>query len=123
MAVDWRFSPLEKSTVRQFILNIAAAFGLHGIGRVMLPQWLNDSGDEWRQHAVETHHHTGTTRMSAEPAHGVVDPDCRVWGIDNLYVAGSSVFPTNGHVNPTLSIVALAVRLADHLRIELKKSS
>ena len=58
-----------------------------------------------------------------KPAHGVVDPDCRVWGIDNLYVAGSSVFPTNGHVNPTLSIVALAVRLADHLRIELKKSS
>ena len=120
-AVDWRFSPLEKSTVRQFILNIAAAFGLHGIGRVILARWLDDPGDEWHQHVTETYHHTGTTRMSAEPAQGVVDPDCRVWGIDNLYVAGSSVFPTNGHVNPTLSIVALAVRLADHLRTDLRR--
>jgi choline dehydrogenase-like flavoprotein len=123
VAVDWRFSPLEKSTVRQFILNIAAAFGLHGIGRVMLAQWLDDPGDEWRRHVGGTQHHTGTTRMSAAPTQGVVDPDCRVWGIHNLYVAGSSVFPTNGHVNPTLSIVALAVRLADHLRMELRKSS
>jgi choline dehydrogenase-like flavoprotein len=123
VAVDWRFSPLEKSTVRQFILNIAAAFGFHGIGRVILARWLDASGDEWHQHVSGAQHHTGTTRMSAARAQGVVDPDCRVWGIDNLYVAGSSVFPTNGHVNPTLTIVALAVRLADHLRTELRRPS
>ena len=57
--------------------------------------------------------------MSADPRHGVVDRHCRVHGVDNLYIAGSSVFPTNGHVNPTLTVIALAVRLADTLRAGL----
>ena len=57
----------------------------------------------------------GTTRMSDDPRCGVVDRDCRVHGIDNLYVAGSSVFPTAGHANPTLSALALTHRLARHL--------
>ena len=64
-------------------------------------------------------HPCGTTRMSADPRHGVVDRHCRVHGVDNLYIAGSSVFPTNGHVNPTLTVIALAVRLADTLRAGL----
>lgn len=62
------------------------------------------------------HHHMGTTVMSARGETGVVDPDLRVHGVANLYVAGSSVFPTGGHANPTLTIVALACRLAAHLR-------
>jgi choline dehydrogenase-like flavoprotein len=61
-------------------------------------------------------HQIGTTRMSAAPSDGVVDADCRVHGVQNLFVAGSSVFPTSGHANPTLTIVAFAVRLADHLK-------
>jgi choline dehydrogenase-like flavoprotein len=61
-------------------------------------------------------HHSGTTRMSADPAHGVVDADCRVHGVDNLFACGSSVFPTTGTAPPTLTIVALALRLADHLQ-------
>jgi len=60
-------------------------------------------------------HHIGTTRMHPDPKQGVVDQNCRVHGISNLHVAGSSVFPTSGHANPTLTIVALALRLADHL--------
>ena len=60
-------------------------------------------------------HHMGTTRMSARPEFGVVDPDCRIWDQENLFVAGSSVFPTAGFSNPTLTIVALACRLAAHL--------
>ena len=63
-----------------------------------------------------SHHHMGTTRMHEDPKRGVVDPDCRVHGIENLFVAGSSVFPTCGHANPTLTIVALTLRLADHIR-------
>ena len=58
----------------------------------------------------------GTTRMSNDPAQGVVDVNCRVHGMNNLYVAGSSVFPTSGFANPTLTLVALALRLADHLK-------
>jgi len=61
-------------------------------------------------------HHIGTTRMAADPAQGVVDEHCRVYGVDNLFVASSSVFPTSSHANPTLTIVAMAVRLADYLK-------
>ena len=64
-------------------------------------------------------HHIGTTRMHPDPASGVVDADCRVHGVGNLFVAGSSVFPTIGCAHPTLTIVALAVRLARHLDREL----
>jgi choline dehydrogenase-like flavoprotein len=58
----------------------------------------------------------GTTRMAESPGRGVVDSDCRVFGLENLYVAGSSVFPTSGLANPTLTLVALALRLGDRLR-------
>lgn len=60
-------------------------------------------------------HHIGTTRMSADPSEGVVDVNCRAHHVANLYVAGSSVFPTSSYANPTFTIVALAIRLADHL--------
>jgi choline dehydrogenase-like flavoprotein len=64
-------------------------------------------------------HHIGTTRMSTDERHGVVNPDGRLHGVENLYVAGSSVFPTAGNDMPTYTIVALAIRLADHLRLRL----
>jgi choline dehydrogenase-like flavoprotein len=57
----------------------------------------------------------GTTKMSTRASNGVVDPNCRVHGVPNLFIAGSSVFPTGGFANPTLSLVALAIRLAHHL--------
>jgi choline dehydrogenase-like flavoprotein len=57
----------------------------------------------------------GTTRMADDPSTGVVDSNCRVFATRNLFIAGSSVFPTGGAANPTLTIVALALRLADHL--------
>jgi choline dehydrogenase-like flavoprotein len=61
-------------------------------------------------------HQMGTTRMHIDPTQGVVDENCRVHGISNLYIAGSSVFPTGGSANPTLNIVALAIRLADYIK-------
>jgi choline dehydrogenase-like flavoprotein len=63
------------------------------------------------------YHHVGTTRMSDDPRQGVVDRDCRVHGISNLFVVGTSVFPTEGAAPPTLTAVALAIRLADHIQI------
>jgi choline dehydrogenase-like flavoprotein len=60
-------------------------------------------------------HHMGTTRMGTDPTGSVVDADCRAHDVDNLWVAGSSVFPTGGGMNPTLTIAALSLRLAEHL--------
>jgi len=67
-------------------------------------------------------HHMSTTRMSDDPRYGVVDGDCRVHGIDNLYVAGSSVFPSGGSINPTLTICALALRLAQHVQMRAQRA-
>jgi choline dehydrogenase-like flavoprotein len=69
------------------------------------------------------HHFLGTTRMHDNPRNGVVNADCRVHGVPNLFIAGSSVFPTGGYANPTLTIVALALRLATHLQSELQSTA
>ena len=61
-------------------------------------------------------HHMGTTRMHNDPKLGVVDENCKVHGTDNLFIAGSSVFPSSGFANPTLTLVSLALRLADHIK-------
>jgi choline dehydrogenase-like flavoprotein len=90
------------------------------MGRVQLPTWLAEDGEpEW---ISGSHHHMGTTRMADSPRNGVVNKNCRVHGVENLYVAGSSVFPTSGFVNPTLTIVALALRLADHLSMKWNRT-
>lgn len=72
-------------------------------------------GKDVPPHLGGGNHHMGTTRMADSVRRGVVDKDCRVHGINNLYVAGSSVFPTSGYANPTLTLLALAIRLADHI--------
>jgi choline dehydrogenase-like flavoprotein len=78
---------------------------------------LSPNGDEaWQDGLAAGGHHMGTTRMHTDPHLGVVDEHCRVHGTDNLYIAGSSVFPTVGWAPPTLTIVALALRLADHIQ-------
>ncbi len=74
-----------------------------------------DGQDPWPSQLVGNWHHEGTTRMGNDPNRGVVDRDCRVHGVDNLYVAGSSVFPVSGSTSPTVTIIQLALRLADHL--------
>jgi choline dehydrogenase-like flavoprotein len=90
---------------------LAVELGRAGLGRVR----ARFSSPETFPLVSGGHHHMGTARMDDDPALGVVDRDCRVHGVENLYVASSAVFPTCGHANPTLTIVALALRLADHL--------
>jgi choline dehydrogenase-like flavoprotein len=70
-------------------------------------------------HNLGVWHHMGTTRMHDSAQLGVVDRNCKVHGINNLFVAGSSVFPTYGANFPTITIAALALRLADHLAVEM----
>jgi choline dehydrogenase-like flavoprotein len=95
------------------------------IGRVRIRDWVMDTDASfpgYRDHAMGGHHPIGTTRMARRPEEGVVDPDSRVFGTDNLYMAGSSVFPTMGYANPTLTIVQMTLRLADHLDRLLRRS-
>ena len=97
--------------------SLALEFGALGIGR--LREIIEDQSD-WPQPVAGGSHHMGTTRMSEVPSRGVVDPNCKVHDVENLYVAGSSVFPTSGSSNPTLTLVALALRLAAHLKENLR---
>ena len=76
----------------------------------------------WAPSLEGTYHHMGTTRMHDSPRQGVVDRDCRVHGVGNLHVAGSSVFPTSSSNHPTMTLVALALRLSDRLADQLKRS-
>jgi choline dehydrogenase-like flavoprotein len=113
---NWRLSELERRTAARFTTYIAAEFARLGIGRGRLEPWLQDERIPMTGALQETYHYIGTTRMADDPREGVVDRNCAVHGMDNLYVAGSSVFPTAGHANPTLTILALALRLADNIR-------
>jgi choline dehydrogenase-like flavoprotein len=72
--------------------------------------------EDWSKNMDWGNHHLGTTRMHDDPKQGVVNADGQVHGVSNLYVAGSSVFPTYGASNPTLNLIALTLRLADHLK-------
>jgi len=121
--LDWQVGELERNTVSQTVSLMAQEFGRLGAGRVQVNELLLEDNDAWSRNLSWFGHHMGTTRMSADPRRGVVDPDCRVHGLTNLYVASSSVFPTSGYANPTLTIVALAMRLADHLQGRARQRS
>ena len=112
--LDWRVAAADKAAAARSHVILDGALRTAGIGRVVRSRL--DAGPDWPEDLRGARHHMGTTRMHADPGRGVVDADCRVHGVDNLYVAGSSVFPTSGTANPTLTIVALALRLAEHLR-------
>jgi len=116
--VDWRISDQEAQTVRR-----ATHIFVEEMRRLGLPVPVPVAmvaDEESAFFLPEVAHPTGTTRMSANPDHGVVDPNCAIHGMSGLYVVGSSVFPTSGHANPTHQIIALAIRLADHLGTKLR---
>jgi choline dehydrogenase-like flavoprotein len=113
--LDWRLSEIDKHSIRELASLIGEEFGRIQKGRVRLPLWLLNETVSDDDPILGGYHHMGTTRMADDPSTGVVDSNCRVFATRNLFIAGSSVFPTGGAANPTLTIVALALRLADHL--------
>ena len=114
VALDWRLSDVDRRNVRRTLELLGAEIGAAGIGRLQILHSADETS--WPEDLDGGQHHMGTTRMSDDPKQGVVDSDCRVHGMSNLFVAGSSVFPTPGGATPTLLLVALALRLADHLK-------
>ncbi len=111
--VDLRFSAADAQSVIGTHKLLDVHLRAHGRGRLVYR--AQDLQSAVLSQARDGFHQIGTTRMSADPRDGVVDADCKVHGIGNLYISSSSVFPTSGQANPTLSIMAVSVRLARHL--------
>jgi choline dehydrogenase-like flavoprotein len=115
--LNWTLTPLEKQSIRTFYQLVAQQVGQHGAGRIKLMDYLQDANDpSWPDFTSGGWHHMGTTRMSNHPQTGVVDANCKIHGVSNLYIAGASCFVTAAAPNPTLTIVALSLRLSDHLK-------
>ncbi|WP_113651834.1 GMC oxidoreductase [Pedobacter namyangjuensis] len=112
--INWEGDELMRQTFIKSAEFLKKYFDKLDLGKLELDDWIYDA--KWFDHIKDAKHHIGTTRMATDEYTGVVDSNCRVFGIDNLYIAGSSVFPTSGHSNPTTTIIALAFRLADHLK-------
>ncbi len=108
LRLHWRIGDEIRESVLKMQTLLAQELERHGIGQLQ--------PTEGSMTFTDASHHMGTTRMSSQPSAGVVDTDCRVHGVDNLYIAGSSVFPCAGYANPTMTIVAMSLRLAGHLR-------
>ncbi|PZR51451.1 MAG: GMC family oxidoreductase, partial [Stutzerimonas stutzeri] len=121
VSLDWQTSAIDVDSVEALVRALDRETRRLGLGKVEPAAWLSDPSRSWATdplisaHPIGGYHHIGTTRMSANPRQGVTDGHGRVHGIDNLHVAGSSLFPTSGWANPTLSIVALALRTADRI--------
>jgi choline dehydrogenase-like flavoprotein len=111
--LDWRVSRSDIDAIPAWLALLDTDLRTRGVGRVIAPP------EGWERGIMGGPHHMGTTRMSADPRTGVVDEHCRVHSIENLYIAGSSVFTTGGYANPTFTLLALALRLADTLRARL----
>ena len=113
--MDWRLNELDQTSLQAGMRLLGGSVARNGIGRIQ------SGPDQLAIPEVGTaflhggNHQYGTTRMGDSPRSSVVDRDCRVHGLANLYIAGSAVFPTTGYANPTLTIVAIAARLAEHL--------
>jgi choline dehydrogenase-like flavoprotein len=115
--VSWRLGELEQRTFNENFRLVSAA--LQSAGLTLTESPVPFARGEWPAELEGTWHHMGTTRMHDSPRSGVVDCNCRVHELANLYVAGSSVFPTVGASFPTINLVALAARLANHVAHEL----
>ncbi len=115
--LHWKLTDLDKRSIRRINEIIGEEVGKAGFGRVRLSEQFRDKDDmSWPAGTNGGWHHMGTTRMSDDPKQGVVDANCQVHGIQNLYVAGAACYATSGAPNPTLTLVALSLRLSDHVK-------
>lgn len=118
---DWRLLDIDKRSIQVLMETLDAEFKTLGWGEVIPAAWINEPEVMWKfdplisAHHIGGYHHMGGTRMSDTAAKGVVDENCRLFESPNLYIASSSVFPTGGWANPTVTIIALADRLGDYL--------
>lgn len=118
----WKKQPQDRHTAETALQLFGSYFAKADKGRVKVSPWLAQGLDYPDNDERGGPHHMGGTRMALTSADGVVDGNCKVFGVENLYIGGSSVFPTGGHANPTYTIVQLALRLGDHLAQKVAKT-
>jgi choline dehydrogenase-like flavoprotein len=118
--VDWRIDGEARRSLMRLGQLLATELPRAGLPSPLLEDWVAE-GRPQDGVIIDFGHTAGTTRMSDNPKSGVVDSNCQVHGVTGLYVAGASVFPTNGHANPTLMILSLAIRLADRIKADLAR--
>lgn len=122
--LHWELSLLEKRSLFKIYELLGQEVGLAGIGRIKMRDFLLSTNDNtWPSFTGGGWHHMGTTRMHNDPKQGVVDANCKVHSLSNLYMAGASCFTTGGAPNPTLTLVALTLRLSDHLKSQITHSA
>jgi choline dehydrogenase-like flavoprotein len=115
--LHWLLTPFEKYSMRTLYELIGQQLGAANIGRIQLMDYLRDPDNHsWPDTTGGGWHHMGTTRMSDDPKTGVIDPNNKLHGVSNLYIAGASAFVTAAAPNPTLTITALSLRLSAHLK-------
>ncbi|MBD0335585.1 MAG: GMC family oxidoreductase, partial [Cyanobacteria bacterium Co-bin13] len=117
--LHWRMNDLDFASIQKAQEIFREEFSQAGLGQLKIER------DHGLPYVVfsSIHHSSGTTRMHESPTQGVVDANCKVHGVSNLFVASSSVFPTIGYANPTLTIVAIAIRVADQIRQKIAPPS
>lgn len=115
LRLDWQFGELELVTIRKFVDHAARAFENSGFAKVKIQSQRLECVQILASNTSDAYHHMGTTRMAHAAGDGVVDPNCQLFGISNGFVCSSSVFPSSGFSNPTHTILALGVRLAEFI--------
>ncbi|MGB2255269.1 MAG: GMC oxidoreductase, partial [Spongiibacter marinus] len=111
--VDWKYTQQDVNSIKETLRLFSDDLFNSGVGRFIYNE--DDVELEMMRYGAYGGHHIGTTRMGLDPKFSVVDKNCKVHSTSNLYISSSSVFPTSSQANPTLTIVALALRLACHL--------
>ena len=112
--IDWKYTEADVETVRRAIALLAADLLASDVGTLTYDP--SNLEAEITRYGAYGGHHIGTARMGSDPRSSVVDPNARIHSVDNLFVASSAVFPTSSQANPTLTIVAMTLKLADHLK-------
>ena len=118
--LNWELTALDKRSIRRIFHILGQQMAISELGRIKLNEYLRDENDDTFPDSTNGGwHHMGTTRMGDDPKNGVVDANCQVHGISNLYVAGSGCYVTSAAPNPTLTLVALSLRLSDFVKSKM----
>ncbi len=116
--INWLVDDMSRRTALIYYQAVKVELEEAGIAKVVIKKELAEASYAWHEHCYALYHHMGATRMSGSQSEGVVDQNCRVYGLDNLYIAGPSILPTTSSSNPTFTALAFALRLSSHLSQE-----